>query len=94
MTINHVATIHSKDKATEEYHPIIDFLAQGPIDYSLVHEHVLLHAAGSQTWSSEQVADCKITILFSNDSFDITTDMLNVALHIPTNKPFDALATD
>ena len=41
MTTNNVAAIHLKDKATEEYHPIMDFLTQGPLDYTLVHEPVL-----------------------------------------------------
>ena len=90
MTTNHVAATHSKAKVSEDFYPIMDFLAQSLIDYALVHEPILLPAMVSKAWTSTQVEEGKITMSLGFNSFDITSEVLSAALYLPSKKPYDA----
>ena len=89
MSTNHVATTHSKAMVSEDYYPIMDFLAQSPLDYALVHEPILFPAGVSEASTYVQVEKGKITLSLGSNSFDITSEVLNGALHFPSQKPFD-----
>ena len=93
MTTNHVAATHSKAKVSEDYYPIMEFLAKSPLDYALVHEPILLPAMVSEAWTSAQVEKGKIIVSLSSNSYDITSEVLSVALHFPIKKPYDAHAS-
>ena len=94
MTTKHVAATYSKAKVSEDYYPIMDFLAQSPLDNALVHEPILLPAVVSEGWTSVQVEECKITVCLGSHSYDTTSKVLNVVLHFPSKKPYDAQASD
>ena len=72
----------------------MDFLAQSPLDYALVHEPILLPAVVSEAWTSGQVEEGKITMSLGSNSYDITYEVLSAALHLPNKKPYDAHASD
>ena len=48
----------------------------------------------SEAWTSAQVEEGKITVSIGSNSFDITSEVLSVALHFPSKKPYDAQASN
>ena len=94
MTMNHIAATHSKAKVSEDYYPIMDFLAQSPLYYILVHEPILFPYAVSEAWTSAHVEEGKITLSLGSNSFDITYEVLSASLHFPSKKPFDGNTLD
>ena len=79
---------------SEDYYPIMDFLAQNPLDYALVHEPILLPTVVTEAWTSTQVEEGKIIVSIGSNSFNITSKVISVVLQLPSKKPYDAQASD
>ena len=94
MTTNHATAILAKEKATPDFHPVMDFLAQSPLNRALTHKPIFIPEVVGEVWQSAKVSEGKITITFGEFTYDITEDAINTALGLPVKQTFDANSND
>ena len=100
MTNNHFATITNKKGVSTDFHPVMDFMAVGPLGYALTASPQINQAAVSQAWENAEVIDSvqgqsgKIVLTLGQDTFDITESVVNSVLHLPVSLEFDSEPSD
>ena len=100
MTNNHVAAIKDKKGVFVDFHPIMDFLANGPLGYAMTATPQINQHAVSQAWKNAEVVDSvqdqpgKIVLTLGQDTFDITESVVNSVLHLPVSMNYANTPSD
>ena len=88
MTNNHVAAIIDKDEVPREFHLKMDFLMAGPLNHALTSSPIINMDGVTHAWTLAMVVDSilgqpgKISIQLGNDTFDITSSVINSILNL------------